>query len=201
MKVVPKSARITVMTRDSKYSRTVDLVNVASEASLVSVICQVFLLLGIQLLQRLPCSGLFGRLSCQANASGNDFPSKFNIDGKQFFVIRPGFADGQISDAEPVRLRALLQRRLEVDGSFSNQTDSDDLRLHESSNQSSRCFQSAVQIDGADNGFQGIHEQGLFRTAARLFFAFAKVEVLSQLKLFGILHQVCGTDQKAFELE
>ena len=51
----------------------------------------------------------------------------------------------------------------------------------------------------AEDRLERINQQRLFRTAARLLFAFSQLQVAAQIHSFRIFHQVGGTYKKTFE--
>src|SRR6516225_6503386 len=82
MNVVPKSARITVITSDSKYSRAVDFLKTAS------AILDCFLLPRADTLESLLRGGLFGRFLSQTYTAGGRLAINNNVNSKQFLMIR-----------------------------------------------------------------------------------------------------------------
>src|SRR5688572_2815550 len=69
IKVVPNSARITVIASDSKYSRAVDFLNVSPAMSL-------------QILESLFRRSLFGSAFCQTDTSTNDIAANLHLNGE-----------------------------------------------------------------------------------------------------------------------
>src|SRR6266571_996889 len=65
---------------------------------------------------------------------------------------------------------------------------------------STRLFNSSVEIDSSKNSLERIHQQRLFRPAARLFFTFPQLQVVAQMDLLRIFHEVRGADEEAFQL-
>src|SRR5262249_49665754 len=102
MKVVPKRARMTVMTSDSKYSRAVDFLNV------ISVICAVFLFVSFQSLKRVPRRCLFRRLLSQTDSMSNRLTADIDFHRKQFLMIRPRFTGNPILCVLRIGLQPLL---------------------------------------------------------------------------------------------
>src|SRR5213593_1598840 len=101
MNVVPNSARITVMTKDSKYSRAVDFLNAASA-------------IGYSL-QSLPRRRLFGCLLGQTESFGDRFASNKHLDSKYFLMVRSFFATENVIRAPAIlRLQLLLEGGLEI---------------------------------------------------------------------------------------
>src|SRR5215467_8868225 len=111
--VVPKSARMTVITSDSKYSRAVDFLKAAS-----TIFCQRlrwFFVAGPDPLQRVPR----GRLLCcflrQAGPMSHGFAINHNLNSKQLLVIRSLFTCHSVfGTPEMTRLQLLLKLGLKV---------------------------------------------------------------------------------------
>src|SRR5205823_7954215 len=74
------------------------------------------------------------------------------------------------------------------------------LRLHEIQDHPASFFDSAVQINGAEDRLEAIHKQGLFRPPARLFLASSELQVVAQMNPFCVLHQIRRTDEKTLQL-
>src|SRR5438093_12328180 len=101
MNVVPNSARITVITKDSKYSRGVDFLNVVSAIEYS--------------LQSLPGRRLFGCFLGQTESLGDRLAINKHFDGKYFLVVGSFFAPENIIGVPAVlRLELLLKRTLDI---------------------------------------------------------------------------------------
>src|SRR5438132_14217412 len=74
------------------------------------------------------------------------------------------------------------------------------LQFKEIQNHTASFFDSAVQINGADDRLQAIHEQRLFCPPAGLFLAFPQLQVLAQMNPFSVFHQVRRTDEETLQL-
>src|SRR5215813_8118440 len=110
MNVVPKRARMTVITRDSKYSRAVDFLKAASAMYLAR-----FLIPSPEPLQCVLCCGLLRSLLRQAYATGHELSIYLNLDREQFLVVGSFFAGNDIfCPAELRGLQPLLKTCFEV---------------------------------------------------------------------------------------
>src|SRR6266699_64961 len=105
MKVVPKSARMTVITSDSKYSRGVDFLKVASAICLARAnphaLLDCLLLPGPNSFEGFPRGGLLGRFLRQTDPPSYGFVVNDNFHRKQFLMIGPFLAGDHVFGAPP----------------------------------------------------------------------------------------------------
>src|SRR5262249_2019292 len=59
---------------------------------------------------------------------------------------------------------------------------------------------SKIEKDRAGHSFESIDQQGLFRTASRLFLPPSQVQIITQLQPFRVFHQIGGTDEETLQL-
>jgi hypothetical protein len=55
--------------------------------------------------------------------------------------------------------------------------------------------EAAIEVEGGDDGFEGVGEQGGFVAAAALFFATAETEVGAQIDAGGDLAEMTAADE------
>ena len=67
-------------------------------------------------------------------------------------------------------------------------------------NKGARREESAIEIQGGEDGFDGVSQQGGFAAASGLLLAASKPEIAAELQLLGAVHQVIGIDQMSAEL-
>src|SRR5437867_6925344 len=65
---------------------------------------------------------------------------------------------------------------------------------------STRLLNSTIEIDPSQNSLERIHQQRLFRPAARLFLTFPQLQVAAQMDSLRVFHEVRGADEEAFQL-
>src|SRR5580692_5236003 len=75
-----------------------------------------------------------------------------------------------------------------------------DLRLKETQHDAPGLINSTVQVNGAENRLEGIHQQGLFRAAAGLLLASAQLQVVAQMDVLRIFDEIGGAHKKTFQL-
>src|SRR4051812_24523524 len=153
MNVVPNKARITVMTRDSKYSRGVDLRYVSS----------VIISSRFELVQSLPCRSLFGGFLGEAQSARKWLAVHDDIHRKQLFVVWSGLATHHvIRSLQLPCLNLLLQRRFEIGHLIGRIADIFNLPSKKSQHQTPRLVDATIQVHGTENGLERVHKQGLF---------------------------------------
>src|SRR5678815_4233812 len=116
-------------------------------------------------------------------------------------MSRPRFADEGIQTrAHRATLKQFLQCSLEIGELSFRSADFRNLRPNEAVDQLSRRLKPGVQIHRAEDRFESVHEQGLLRSADRLFLTLSHVQVPPKIQQFGIPHEIGGADKKTFEL-
>src|SRR4029453_695098 len=173
--VVPNNARITVTTRLSKYSRSVDCIGIHRR----------------QNIQRQPGGFLLGTFLAVALPFGHVLAIDLEFHRKNLAVVGPGlFYQAVLSGRTSQSLQAFLKLRLEVLELKAAAGDNVEVRLEDSQQEFAGRLQTHTQENRPHQGFKSIGQQCLLSPTAGLLFALSEHQELTQFQLAAQLRQV-----------